>query len=251
MAWMTIFFVAPLLGIIWASFLTRGDYGELQLPLTVENYKRVAGWGLLGFDPLYPTILGRSLLMAAGATALCLLCALPLAFYIAGLPHRWKIVGLTFVVIPFWTNMLVRTYAWQMLLTPFGLYPGWVAVMIGLVCDYLPFAVLPVFAAVERLNWELPEAARDLGANRWQVFRHGIAPQIRSGLIAGGALVFLPATGQFVIPDLLGGAKTALLGNLLQQQFGASRDWPFGAAIATVSMAVVLAGLWLQARKTA
>jgi spermidine/putrescine transport system permease protein len=98
------------------------------------------------------------------------------------------------------------------------------------------------------MNWELVEAARDLGAGAWQTFRHGIFPQIRPGMLAGAALVFLPATGQFVIPDLLGGAKTVLLGNLLQQQFGASRDWPFGAAIATVTIAIVLLGLWFQAR---
>lgn len=263
--WLLIFFVAPLAGIVSVSFLTRGAYGELEFPLTFENYKRVAGFGLLGFDPLYPTILARSILIAAATAALCGLCALPVAFYIAGLSPRGKLIGLTLLVIPFWTNLLVRTYAWQILLGPQGwisklaaglhlvepnaaLYPSNVAVLICLVCDYLPFAALPIYASVERMNWELVEAARDLGAGAWQTFRHGIYPQIRAGLLAGAALVFLPATGQFVIPDLLGGAKTVLLGNLLQQQFGASRDWPFGAAIATVTIAIVLCGLWLQAR---
>jgi spermidine/putrescine transport system permease protein len=263
--WLIILFIGPLLGILWVSFLSRGPYGELQFPLTLENYKRVAGFGLLGFDPLYPAILGRSLAIALATACLCVLCALPVAFYIAGLSPRGKTIGLTLLVIPFWTNLLVRTYAWQILLGPQGwitqaavalhlvppdtaLYPSNVAVMICLVCDYLPFAALPIYASVERINWELAEAARDLGAGGWQTFRHGILPQIRPGLLAGAGLVFLPATGQFVIPDLLGGAKTVLLGNLLQQQFGASRDWPFGAAIATVSMAIVLAGLWIQAR---
>lgn len=261
--WMVFFFVAPLAGIFWVSFLSRGDYGELQFPLTFENYRRVVGFGLLGFDPLYPAILGRSLLLAALTAVFCVMCALPIAFWIAGLPGRWKTAGLTLVVIPFWTNLLVRTYAWQIMLGPEGwvtraldglhlvaagesLYPSWAAVLVCLVCDYLPFSVLPIYAAVERLNWELPEAARDLGANAGQVFRHGIFPQIKLGVYAAAALVFLPATGQFVIPDLLGGAKTALLGNLLQQQFGGSRDWPFGAAIATVSMVIVLAGVWAQ-----
>jgi spermidine/putrescine transport system permease protein len=264
--WMVFFFVLPLLGILWVSFLSRGDYGELQFPLTFENYKRVAGFGLLGFDPLYPVILGRSLLLAALTAFFCVLFALPIAFFIAGLPGRWKTFGLTLVVIPFWTNLLVRTYAWQILLGPEGwvtrafaalyliapgeaLYPSSAAVLVCLVCDYLPFSVLPIYAAVERLNWELPEAARDLGANAAQVFRHGIFPQIRLGVYAAAALVFLPATGQFVIPDLLGGAKTALLGNLLQQQFGGSRDWPFGAAIATVSILIVMAGVVLQTRR--
>ncbi len=261
------FFALPLAAIVWVSFLSRGSYGELEFPLTTENYQRVAGYGLLGFDPLYPTILGRSLAMAGATALLCIACALPVAFYIAGLPGRWKTIGLMLVVIPFWTNLLVRTYAWQLLLGPGGwitnlfsalgvipadatLYPSFTAVMICLVCDYLPFAVLPIYALVERINWELPEAARDLGATAWPVFRHGIFPQIRVGMFAAAALVFLPATGQFVIPDLLGGAKTSLLGNLLQQQFGASRDWPFGSAIATVSMIIVLAGVWAQSRWT-
>jgi spermidine/putrescine transport system permease protein len=265
--WLFVLFVGPLLGILWVSFLSRGAYGELQFPLTLENYKRVAGFGLLGFDPLYPTILARSLILAAATAALCVLCALPVAFYIAGLSARGKTIGLTLLVIPFWTNLLVRTYAWQILLGPQGwissvaatlhliepntsLYPSDTAVLICLVCDYLPFAALPIYASVERINWELAEAARDLGASAWQTFRHGILPQIRPGLLAGAALVFLPATGQFVIPDLLGGAKTVLLGNLLQQQFGPSRDWPFGAAIATVSMLIVMAGLWVQAHVT-
>jgi len=263
--WLILFFVAPLLGVVWVSFLSRGTYGELEFPLTFENYKRVAGFGLLGFDPLYPTILGRSVLTAATTAALCVLCSLPVAFFIAGFSRRGKLVGLTLLIIPFWTNLLVRTYAWQILLGPQGwltklatalhlvnpdeaLYPSNVAVMICLVCDYLPFAALPIYASVERTNRELVEAARDLGAGAWQTFRHGIYPQIRPGMLAGAALVFLPATGQFVIPDLLGGAKTVLLGNLLQQQFGASRDWPFGAAIATVTIAIVLLGLWIQRR---
>src|SRR5688572_21243835 len=113
LTWLLLFFVGPLLGIAWVSFLSRGDYGQLQFPLTIENYKRVAGFGLLGFDPLYPTILARSLIIAAVTAALCLLCALPVAFYIAGLPRRGKTIALTLLVIPFWTNLLVRTYAWQ------------------------------------------------------------------------------------------------------------------------------------------
>ena len=248
--WLIFLFALPLAVIVEVGFLSRGEYGEIQLPMTLENYNRVAGFGLFGFDPLYPVILGRSVLIAGVTAVFCVGLALPVAFFIEGLPARWKTVGLMLVVIPFWTNLLVRTYAWQILLGPLGLYPSWTAVMVCLICDYLPFAILPIYAAVERLNWELPEAARDLGANGAAVFRHGIFPQIRTAIFAAGALVFLPATGQFVISDLLGGAKTMLLGNLLQQQFGPSRDWPLGAAIATVSIVIVFAGLWLQARLT-
>jgi spermidine/putrescine transport system permease protein len=169
------------------------------------------------------------------------------------------------VVIPLWTNLLIRTYAWQLLLGSNGflakvaivlglaqtgeaLYPSTFAVLVGLVCDYLPFLVLPLYASVEKIDWTLADAARDLGASGWNVFRHAVLPQIMPGMAAGIVLVFVPATGQFVIPDLLGGSKTVLLGNVIQQQFGASRDWPFGSAIATVAMLVVLGGLWFHTR---
>jgi spermidine/putrescine transport system permease protein len=190
-----------------------------------------------------------------------------LAFFIAGLPRRLKAAGLTLIIIPFWTNLLIRTYAWQIILSATGWLAGWAAtlhliphgsalfpstgaVLIGMTCDYLPFLVLPLYASVEKIDWTLAEAARDLGANRWGVFRHALFPQIIPGLLAGSILVFVPATGQFVIPDLLGGAKTVMLGNAIQQQFGPSRDWPFGSVIACFAMMVVMVGLWLYARTT-
>ena len=263
--WEIIFLLLPFLAIVVISFLSRGEYGEIERPWTFENYQRLAGFGIFGFEPLYPLILLRSFLMGAATALLCAAAALPLAFWIASLRGGWRIAGLIAVTIPVWTNLLVRTYAWQVLLAPEGwitrlfalvglgepgqaLYPSPAAVYVGMVCDYLPFAVLPLYAAIERLDHGLVEAAKDLGARRWSVFRHGIYPQIRAGLWAGLLLVFLPATGQFVIPDLLGGGKTILLGNLLQQQFGASRDWPFGAAIATVAIALVLVGLFVFSR---
>jgi spermidine/putrescine transport system permease protein len=196
---------------------------------------------------------------------LCLLLGLPLAFWISNLPTRRKTLALTLVVIPLWTNLLIRTYAWQLLLAPQSaltkmavalglahagesLYPNTFAVLAALVCDYLPFLVLPLYASVEKIDWTLAEAARDLGASGWEVFRHAVLPQITPGMAAGIILVFVPATGQFVIPDLLGGSKTVLLGNVMQQQFGASRNWPFGSAVATVAMLIVLFGLWFNAR---
>lgn len=266
--WLLVFLLAPLLVVAVISFLSRGDYGELQRPFTLENYRRLLGFGLLGFDPVYPLILLRSLLLGAGTAVACVVAGLPLAFFIARLPERWKHLALTLVVIPFWTNLLIRTYAWQILLAPeswitraahalgFGapgepLYPGLFAVGLGMLCDFLPFLVLPLYASVEKIDWLLAEAAADLGANRLQVFRHALLPQIWPGLAAGLVLVFLPATGQFVIPDLLGGAKTVMLGNAIQQQFGQSRDWPFGSAIAVVALALVLLGLWFYARRVA
>jgi len=182
------------------------------------------------------------------------------------LPARFKTLALTLVVIPFWTNLLIRTYAWQILFAPESwltraahwlgigaagdaLYPSTLAVMVGMVCDFLPFMVLPLYASVEKIDWSLAEAAMDLGANPCSVFRHALLPQIRPGLIAGIVLVFLPATGQFVIPDLLGGAKTVMLGNAIQQQFGQSRDWPFGSAIALVALVLVVIGIFIHGRK--
>lgn len=261
--WITVFLIGPLLFVLAISFYSTGAYGEIERPLTTEHYARFAGFGLLGWEPLYPIILLRSVLLAAAATAVCAALALPMAFFIAGLPARWKSSALVLVTIPLWTNLLIRTYAWQILLGPGGaitelwhacggtgtaLYPGAFAVYVGLVCDYLPFLVLPVYASVEKLDWTLAEAARDLGASGWNTFWHAIWPQIRPGVLAGVVLVFIPATGQFVVPDLLGGAKTVLLGNVIQQQFGPSQNWPFGSAIATAAMLLVLGGLWLNAR---
>ena len=265
-AWLVVFLLLPLGAVAVTSFLSRGDYGEIGRPGTLENYRRLAGFGALGFDSLYPAILGRSLLLGAATAAACLAGGLPLAFFIAGLPARWKTPALTLVVIPFWTNLLIRTYAWQLLLGPGGwitrlvhaagigapgepLYPGVFAVGLGMVCDYLPFLVLPLYASVEKLDWSLADAARDLGASGSRVFRHALWPQILPGVRAGWVLVFLPATGQFVIPDLLGGAKTVLLGGAIDQQFRQSRDWPFGAAIALAALVLVLFGMAWSARR--
>lgn len=246
--WIAMFLLLPLLFVIAVSFFSTGTYGEVERPLTGEHYARFSGFGTFGWEPLYPLIIARSVMLAASSTAMCLVLALPMAFFIAALPTKWKSAALTLVTIPLWTNLLIRTYAWQIVLGGTGLYPGATAVFIGLVCDYLPFLVLPLYASVEKIDWALAEAAQDLGAARWNTFRHAIWPQIKSGAIAGVVLVFVPATGQFVIPDLLGGAKTALLGNVIQQQFGPSQNWPFGSALATVAMVMVLGGLWLYAR---
>lgn len=265
LVWLAILFVVPLGMIFGVSFFTTGEFGGMELPLTLSSYRRVGGFGTFGWEPTYPLIIARSLFFAAGTMTFCVLLGFPLAFFIAGLPPHAKAAVLILVVIPLWTNLLIRTYAWQLLLAPGSwlagaaaalgvvprgeaLYPGTFAVMAGLVCDYLPFLVLPLYASVEKIDWTLAEAARDLGASGWRLFRHAILPQVVPGMAAGLTLVFVPATGQFVISDLLGGGKTVLLGNVIQQQFGSSRDWPFGSALAAVGMLVVLGALWLHGR---
>jgi len=169
-------------------------------------------------------------------------------------------------VVPFWTNVVVRTYAWLLVLSPGlpparlaawlglippggALFPGPLATYLGLVSTFLPFMALPLYASVERLNWELLEAARDLYASRWAVFREAILPQTRPGLVVGIIVTFIPAMSMFVVTDLLGGAKYMLIGNLIQNQFGASRDWPFGAALCLALMALTLSGLMLYRRR--
>ena len=266
--WVTTFLLLPLVAIGVISFLSKGAYGWFEPPFTLYSYKRFVGFGLLGFDILYPIIILRSFVLGAATAFLCAAAAFPLAFFICGLKPRYKNVALTLVVIPLWTNLMIRTYAWQIILGPqswlshlaaalglvptgAGLFPSTLAVHIGMVCDFLPFLVLPRIASAEKLDWSIVEAAQDLGANAFNTFRHGILPQVMPGLAAGFILVLIPATGQFVIPDLLGGGKTVLLGNLIQQQFLQSRDWPFGAAIAFLTMGLSMAGLWLYVRLTA
>jgi spermidine/putrescine transport system permease protein len=264
--WVTLFLLVPLIAIGVLSFMSWSETGIASRPFTIENYKRFIGFGAFGFDwSTYPVIMVRSMVLGIGTAALCLISGLPLAFFVAGLSPRAKNTALILIMIPFWTNLLIRTYAWQFMLAPEGwvtqvavalkfvgqgeaLYPSTFAVYIGMVCDYLPFMVLPLYSSVEKIDWTLQEAAADLGANGVQQFRHAVLPQIIPGLVAGVILVLIPAMGQFVIPDLLGGAKTVMLGNAINQQFGQSRDWPFGSAIAFLGMGAVMIGLWIYAR---
>jgi spermidine/putrescine transport system permease protein len=257
--WMLAFFLLPLLLVLAISFASRGAYGGVQWSFSFTNYTMI-------FDPLYLRIYGRSLLLAAATTAICLLIGYPLAYFIARAPVRWQGVWLLLVIIPFWTNFLVRTYAWMFILRTEGLlntvllevgvihtpveilYTDW-AVLIGLVYGYLPFMVLPLYAAIERLNRSVVEAAWDLYANGWSVFWRVIFPLTKSGVIAGCLLVFIPSIGAYITPDLLGGAKTMMVGNLIQHEYLVIRDWPFGSAVAFVLMALVVLGVMAYLRR--
>ncbi len=249
-AWLLLFFLAPLGIVLLYSFLERGTYGGVQWQWTLENYQRL-------FDPIYGVVFWRSLQLALFTTLACLLVGYPLALFTATRSPRWRNTLLLLIIIPFWTNFLVRIYAWVVLLRsegvinvllqslhlidePLNLLFNSFAVGVGLVYGYLPFMVLPLYASIERLDFSLLEAAQDLGANDLRTFWRIVLPLTRRGIVAGCLLVFIPAVGEFVTPDILGGARAIMMGNLVQNQFLAARDWPFGSVLSMAMMAVVL-----------
>jgi len=254
LVWTGLFCALPLLIVLLISFASRGAYGGVEWTFTLANYRDLA-------DPLYLYIYARSFVLALATTVLCLVLGFPLAYYIARAPARWQGLWLTLVLIPFWTNFLVRTFAWMnvlradgllnSLLTGAGLTSGPLAilytdtaVLIGLVYGYLPFMVLPLYAAIERLDQSLIEAARDLYASGWAVLTRVIMPLTKPGIVAGCLLVFIPSLGAYITPDLLGGARSMMIGNFIQHEYLMVRDWPLGSAASFVLMAMVLAGLW-------
>jgi len=249
-----VFVLLPTLLVLLASFLTRGPYGELTGPWGFHNYAKL-------FHPVYLEAFAQSLLVGVLATAISALLGYPLAFYMARHPQRDLLLFL--LLLPFLTNFLIRVYAWLVLLQreglvnallgafglgPLVLYPSFFAVLLATVYTFLPFFVLPVYASVERLDWQLLEAAYDLGARPVRAFLHAVLPQTYPGLFAGSVLVFIPAMGTFVVADLLGAGRVVLMGNLIQQQFGVTRDWAFGAALSVFLMGFVLLSLYLYAR---
>ena len=260
MLWLLGFLVIPGLALIAVSFATRGPYGGVHWVFTAENYKRLIGFTVFGWTTDYLTILWRSVVVALVTTVVSVILSYPLCFYIAAKPARTRYFWLTLVIIPFWTNMVIRTYAWFLILSPempiaklaawlgivapnTPLYPNAFAVYLGMVSMFLPFVTLPLYASVEKIDWALVEAAQDLYSGKVRTFMQAILPQTLSGLSVGVILTFVPAMGMFVVPDLLGGAKYMLVGNLIQQQFGASRDWPFGAAISMGLMVLTMISL--------
>ncbi len=266
MLWIMLFLSIPALSLIVISFTTRGAYGEIEWVFTLENYKRLAGYSLFGWSPDYLKILLRSIIAGFITTVVCIMLSYPLAFFISTRDKATRYLWLTALIIPFWTNLVIRTYAWQIVLAPglpiaklaallhlvppgSPLYPSSFAVYIGMISAFLPFVALPLYSSVEKLDWSLVEAANDLYCGKWRVFHQAILPQTLPGLSVGAILTFVPAMGMFLIPDLLGGAKYMLVGNLIQQQFGKSRDWPFGAAVSLALMSLTLIALVILNRK--
>lgn len=248
--WLAAFLIVPSAIMFGYSLLTRTDLAQVGGPWTLENWGRVFGYDALFREwvPDNVRVLWRSLWMAAFSTLLCVLMGYPLAFFIARQGERRKNLLLLLLIIPFWTNFLIRVYAWIIILRPFDLVPSPLATFLGMVYAFLPFFVLPVYSSVEKVDWKLLEAAQDLGARPRRAFLAGVFPQTLPGLIAGILLTFIPAMGMFVVSDLLGGAKTALIGNLIQNQFGQAGDWPYGSALSFLLMGLVLLGLWGYAR---
>jgi spermidine/putrescine transport system permease protein len=239
----------PLAIICVYSLLSRGAYGGVELPWTLENYGRL-------IDPLYAGIFMRSFAIAGLATLLCIVLGFPLALFIAQSGAR-KNVYLSLVILPFWTSFLIRLYAWMFLLRDTGLINtvfqdlGLIreplpmlynngAVLLGLVYGFLPFAVLPLYATLERIDKSLLEAAADLGARPIAVLTRVTLPLCAPGIAAAAILVFVPCLGTYITSDLLGGSKTILIGNLVQNQFTSARDWPFGASVSIVLMIVAV-----------
>lgn len=248
--WLMVFLIVPMLVMLGYSFLTRTDLAQVGPPWNLEAWQRV-----FGYDGLFQEwtgdnvrVLWRSVWVAGLSTLLCVLMGYPLAFYIARQDQARKNLLLLLLIIPFWTNFLIRVYAWILILRPFGLVPSLTATFLGMVYAFLPFFVLPVYSSVEKVDWRLLEAAQDLGAPPVRAFLAGVFPQTLPGLVAGIILTFTPALGTFVVSDILGGAKTALVGNLIQNQFGQAGDWPYGSALSFLLMAFVLISLWVYAR---
>jgi spermidine/putrescine transport system permease protein len=253
--WLLAFFAFPLALVLAISFGTTDDLGGAIYGWYPENYSRV-------FDPLFVPVLARSVGYALATVALCLLFGYPVAYYIARFGGRYKNTLIALVVLPFFVNYLVRTYAWVALLSDEGLVNGLLgepirflntpyAVVGGLVYGYLAFMILPVYAALDRMDPALIEAGKDLYGSDWATFRHVTWPTTFQGVLAGCVLVFLPAVGDFVSAQLLGGPNTFMAGNLIQQQFFGAEDWPFGAALTTVMMLFLLGFMVFYLRSAA
>jgi spermidine/putrescine transport system permease protein len=256
--WLILFFLLPVFIVFIVSFLSRGRGGVGELPLTLANYERVIN--------VFGPILTDSVWIAFVTTVICLLVGYPLAFFISTRKDpRMRTLALFMIILPFWTNFLVRTYALQTILGREGIINGFLsglgligeplqllntpeAVILGLVYGYLPFMVLPIYASVERFDFRYVEAAHDLGANDIKAFLRVVLPLTLPGVIAGFILVFIPTIGAFVTPDLLGGTRGLMIGNLIQQQFRGTGNQPLGSALSVVLMAMVMIALLVYIR---
>ncbi|WP_148254614.1 ABC transporter permease [Aidingimonas lacisalsi] len=263
--WIFVFLVLPSFYLMGVAFMTNGTYGLPEMPLSLESFKRLAGFGFLGWSPGNLYTLLRSLWQTVVSTGLVVLIAYPIAYYITTCREKWRPIMLLLVVVPSWTNQVIRTFGWMNLLAPgtplaelgqlvglvpenMGLYPSNFAVTLGLVYNFLPFMVLPLYAAFEKLDHAQVQAAQDLYASPVRAFWHAVFPQTLPGLLAGTVLVAIPAFGMYVIPELLGGGKGMMLGNLVANQFSGGSNWPLGAAGAILMLIATFVGLYAMRR---
>lgn len=251
--WAIIFTVVPLIIILIYSFAKRDSFGNIVYEFTFENYKSF-------FTPIYLNVLWRSVKLSFYSTLICLLLGYPMAFIISKAKGMKQNLMVLLFIVPLWTNFLLRTYAWMGLLREQGiinevlmkigiisepiqlLYTNG-AVILGMVYNFLPFMVLPIYSVLVKMDKSLVEAARDLGANEFRVFRSVIFPLSFPGVATGIVMVFMPAVSTFVISDLLGGGQTILLGNLIQNQFMAARNWQFGSAVSVLMMIMLIVSM--------
>ncbi|MBX3015371.1 MAG: ABC transporter permease [Caldilineaceae bacterium] len=259
--WMLALLIIPLLLTIVTSFGQRDTDGNVIYAFTLENYRRLVGFTAEGFDTLYLGILIRSLTLAFQTTIFAILLAYPLAFFIARAPIQRRNTLLFLVLVPLWTNFVIRIYAWIMILrtqgvlngilgwlaglvglpfSPFDFYPSQGAVLVGMVYEFLPFMILPIYTSLEKIDGSLLEASADLGANPLRTFWRIILPLSMPGVVAGTILTFIPVIGTFVVSDILGGRQVILVGNLIQRQFLEARNPPFGAAASIILMIMTL-----------
>ncbi|GHC19893.1 spermidine/putrescine ABC transporter permease [Aidingimonas halophila] len=263
--WIFIFLVLPSFYLMSVAFMTNGTYGLPEMPLSLESFKRLAGFGFLGWSAGNLFTLLRSLWQTVVSTGLVIIIAYPIAYYITTCREKWRPIMLLLVVVPSWTNQVIRTFGWMNLLAPgtplaefaqmlglvpanMGLYPSNFAVTLGLVYNFLPFMVLPLYAAFEKLDHAQVQAAQDLYASPVRAFWHAVFPQTLPGLLAGIVLVAIPAFGMYVIPELLGGGKGMMLGNLVANQFSGGSNWPLGAAGAILMLIATFIGLYAMRR---
>ena len=254
--WWVWFLVMPIGFVLIYSLLQRGAYGEIIWNLTVDNYRRA-------LDPLYFQVFVKSMLLTCVTTLFCLVLGLPLAYTMATASKRLRPLLISLLMLPFLTNFIVRVYAIRLILgsegpinavlvasgvvtQPLIMTDTLFAVAVGMLANYLPFMTLPIYVVLEKMDFSLLEAAADLGARRLTILTRVILPISMPGILSGTLLVFVPVLGEYMIPDLLGGAKTMLLGNLITEQFLRLRDWPFGAALAMLLILVMLVSFAMQ-----
>ncbi|CAN7680062.1 MULTISPECIES: ABC transporter permease [Ensifer] len=257
---LAVFFLGPLAIMMVTSFLAPGLYGGVEWTFYPHNFGRILGFAdpmFEDFDPVYIAIFIRSVKIAALTVIAALLVCYPAAFCIARLSERWKNFCLFLITLPFFTSLIVRLFVWVLILRQTGLVNEMLlstgliarpldliytdgAIILGMVYVFIPFMFMPVYASVEKLDWTLVRASLDLGAGPIRTFWRIILPLTAPGIAGGAIIVFIPALGNFVVPAILGGAKVMMLGNLIEQQFLAARNWPFGSALAMMVMSVML-----------